>query len=120
MRRLRDVLTAAGVQVPANTARVVHGGRLAIAGVDDPASARAHVPATACCLPLAHTPDVALHLGTRRPALILAGHTHGGQVRRPLVGAFVTRSRLPRRLAMGQHRYRGCRCSSRVAAGTAD
>jgi predicted MPP superfamily phosphohydrolase len=50
---------------------------------------------------------VALRLGTRRPGLILAGHTHGGQVRLPLVGALVTRSRLPRLLAMGLHSYRG-------------
>jgi predicted MPP superfamily phosphohydrolase len=114
VRRLREVLTAAGVHVLANTAQVVYGGRLAIAGVDDPATGRddperalARVPATSCCLLLAHSPDVALHLGTRRPDLILAGHTHGGQVRLPLVGALVTRSRLPRRLAMGLHSYRG-------------
>jgi uncharacterized protein len=114
VRRLREVLTAAGVQVLANTAQVVYGGRLAIAGVDDPATGRddperalARVPAAACCLLLAHSPDVALHLGARRPGLILAGHTHGGQVRLPLVGPLVTRSRLPRHLAMGLHRYRG-------------
>jgi predicted MPP superfamily phosphohydrolase len=114
VRRLREVLTAAGAQVLANTAQVVYGDRLAIAGVDDPATGRddperalACVPASACCLLLAHSPDVALHLGARRPDLILAGHTHGGQVRLPLVGALVTRSRLPRRLAMGLHRYRG-------------
>src|SRR5207248_10730781 len=74
---------------------------------DNPERAMAGVPATACCLLLAHSPDVALHLGPRRPDLILAGHTHGGQVRLPLVGPLVTRSRLPRRLAMGLHRYRG-------------
>ena len=114
VRRLRAVLSAAGVQVLANTAQVVHGGRLAIAGVDDPATGRddaeralARVPATACNLLLAHSPDVALHLGARRPSLILAGHTHGGQVRLPLLGPLVTHSRLPRRLAMGLHRYRG-------------
>jgi predicted MPP superfamily phosphohydrolase len=113
VRRLRAVLDAGGIHVLANTAQVVYGGRLAIAGVDDPATGRddperalARVPATSCCLLLAHSPDVALHLGARRPGLILAGHTHGGQVRLPLVGALVTRSRLPRRLAMGLHSYR--------------
>jgi predicted MPP superfamily phosphohydrolase len=126
VRRLREVLTAAGVHVLANTAQVVYGGRLAIAGVDDPATGRddperalARVPASACCLLLAHSPDVALHLGTRRPDLILAGHTHGGQVRLPLVGALVTRSRLPRRLALGCIATGVCRCSSRAASGTA-
>jgi hypothetical protein len=32
---------------------------------------------------------------------------HGGQVRLPLLGPLVTRSRLPRRLATGLHSYRG-------------
>src|SRR2546423_5390303 len=84
VRRLRAVLSAAGVQVLANTAQVVHGGRLAIAGVDDPATGRddaeralPRVPATACNLLLAHSPDVAPHLGARRPRPILAGHTPG-------------------------------------------
>jgi predicted MPP superfamily phosphohydrolase len=36
--------------------------------------------------------------------LIVGGHTHGGQVRLPLVGALVTNSSLPRGLAKGLHR----------------
>ena len=33
--------------------------------------------------------------------MLLAGHTHGGQVRFPLVGALVTNARVPRSWAAG-------------------
>jgi predicted MPP superfamily phosphohydrolase len=39
--------------------------------------------------------------------LLLAGHTHGGQVRLPGVGALVTNCGLDRRMARGLHRWRG-------------
>jgi uncharacterized protein len=39
--------------------------------------------------------------------LIIGGHTHGGQVRLPLIGALVTNSSLPRGLAKGLHRVNG-------------
>ena len=35
---------------------------------------------------------------------MVTGHTHGGQVRLPLVGALVTNSHLPRRICMGLSR----------------
>lgn len=39
--------------------------------------------------------------------LVLAGHTHGGQVVVPLLGPPKTASRLPRLYAGGLHDYRG-------------
>ncbi|HXF72259.1 MAG TPA: metallophosphoesterase [Actinomycetota bacterium] len=51
-----------------------------------------------------HSPDVAPELAALGWDLIVAGHTHGGQVRLPLVGALVTNSHLPRRLASGLFR----------------
>ena len=36
---------------------------------------------------LSHNPDLLLELGQVLPGLVLSGHTHGGQVRLPLLGA---------------------------------
>ena len=117
VRRLRGVLTDAGLTVLTNEARQVHterGNGLYVAGVDDPATRRddlagamSGVPEDACALVLAHSPDVVLRMGARRPDLILAGHTHGGQIRLPRVGALLTLSALPKPLAMGLGAYAG-------------
>ncbi len=45
-------------------------------------------------LVLSHTPDVVLEASQRGIEAVLAGHTHGGQVRLPFVGAITTRSSL--------------------------
>ncbi|MBI2239089.1 MAG: metallophosphoesterase family protein [Actinobacteria bacterium] len=48
-----------------------------------------------------HSPDPAPELAALGYDLVVAGHTHGGQVRMPLVGALVNNSQLPRRLSAG-------------------
>ena len=48
---------------------------------------------------LGHSPDFAL--GAIEADLLVAGHTHGGQVRLPLLGPVVTNASLPRRWACG-------------------
>lgn len=48
-----------------------------------------------------HSPDSAPESAACGYQLILAGHTHGGQVCLPFVGALVTNSAMPRRLASG-------------------
>jgi uncharacterized protein len=50
-------------------------------------------------LVLGHVPNFAL--GRIDADLLLAGHTHGGQVRFPLVGALITQARVPRSWAAG-------------------
>ena len=70
-----------------------NGQRIWTVGLDDiwfgqfdPDAAFAGVPADAVRLVLSHNPDTAAHLDRFAPDLILAGHTHGGQVRLPLFG----------------------------------
>jgi uncharacterized protein len=52
-------------------------------------------------LAVMHSPDSAPESAACGYELIVAGHTHGGQVCLPVVGALVTNSSLPRRLASG-------------------
>ncbi len=55
-------------------------------------------------LAVAHSPDPAPELAAMGWDLVVSGHTHGGQVRLPLVGALVTNSHVPRRFASGMVR----------------
>jgi predicted MPP superfamily phosphohydrolase len=48
-----------------------------------------------------HSPDSAPETAALGYDLLVAGHTHGGQVRLPGFGALVTNSSMPRRLAAG-------------------
>jgi predicted MPP superfamily phosphohydrolase len=56
---------------------------------------------------LYHTPDVVHSLAERKVDLALAGHTHGGQVALPFVGALITFSRFGRKYARGLHEVDG-------------
>jgi predicted MPP superfamily phosphohydrolase len=82
--------------------------------VDDPhrrrhnlAAALRDVPAGACTILLAHSPDILPELPPGRVALALLGHTHGGQVRLPGLPAIVTRTRMRLREPHGIWRIRG-------------
>jgi predicted MPP superfamily phosphohydrolase len=113
-----------------NNARTIlkAGGRtVELVGVDDPHVDRDDHPAVAG--PATASPDVYLGV-THTPAsrvlqpmaadgtdLILAGHTHGGQVCVPLLGALATNCDLPRSMAKGLHRLPGTDTWLHVSAG---
>lgn len=56
---------------------------------------------------LGHAPDFAL--GTINADLLVAGHTHGGQVRLPIIGPLLTLSAVPRKWATGRTELPGPR-----------
>jgi predicted MPP superfamily phosphohydrolase len=65
---------------------------------------------------LAHSPDVLPHVAARGLPLLLAGHTHGGQIAFPWIGAPITHSRTyPWRHPAG--RQRGGRTLAYVGRG---
>jgi uncharacterized protein len=65
------------------------------------------IPAEGFRILLAHTPDVIRDAARRGVDLMFSGHTHGGQVRFPLVGATVVPSRYGHRYAAGAFRVEG-------------
>lgn len=97
--RVEGALADAGIPVLRNRAVGLHvqGGPLWIAGIDeallgrpDPRATFNQIPAKAPTLALWHEPDFAESVARFRPLLQLSGHSHGGQVRLPLVGAVAT------------------------------
>ena len=93
-----------GARVLVNEAMILErgGARLAIAGVDDeregrvdPGAGCAGVPATVPRVVLSHAPDGVLHFADGvRADLVLSGHTHGGQIVIPGIGALVRHARV--------------------------
>jgi len=88
----------------------VDGRRILVSGVDDPYLKRhdtAHIRRAAgdqLAIGLMHAPDVVSEWALNGFDLALAGHTHGGQVRLPGIGAVVTNCSLPSALADGLNR----------------
>jgi hypothetical protein len=84
-----------------------------LVGLDDPHIDRQDMRVTPRRHPdrfglgVVHSPDPMPELAALGYDLVVYGHTHGGQVRLPLVGALVTNSHVPRRLVSGLVRIGG-------------
>jgi predicted MPP superfamily phosphohydrolase len=63
----------------------------------------ASAPAGGIKLLLAHSPDIAPEAADAGFDLYLCGHTHGGQIRLPLIGALASSSQLGKRFIMGRY-----------------
>jgi uncharacterized protein len=109
--RLEAGLTASGwVSVMNETVHIdAAGGSIRLAGVSDPIMKRHrtdHITRSRgeLAIGLMHSPELVSEWALAGYDLILAGHTHGGQIRVPLWGALVTNSSLPPQLASGLSR----------------
>ncbi len=56
---------------------------------------------------LVHSPDIAPEASAAGFDLYLCGHTHGGQIRMPIIGPLLTSSQLGKRFAMGRYEVGG-------------
>lgn len=104
---IRKALIEAGITLLTNDATQV--GPLVLGGIDDDFTDRADVPATLLKMKplsgfpvyLSHSPDITPDLPDKE-SLILAGHTHCGQIVLPFFGALATMSEYGNRFACGE------------------
>jgi predicted MPP superfamily phosphohydrolase len=95
--KVRKALEADGIRVLVNENVLLHKGKtqFALVGIDDLwagkvdwSAAFKNVPKNTPILLASHNPDAALDPQGRRAALIVSGHTHGGQIAflQPVIG----------------------------------
>ncbi len=119
------LLEDAGIRVLLNEAVPWRDG-VWIAGVDDPHYYRVHnldralagVPEGAVRVLLSHSPEIYRLAAHAEIDLMLAGHTHGGQVCLPGGWALTYDCPCPRRFCRGAWRYRGMAGYTSAGCGT--
>jgi len=126
-RDLVNGLSERGWRLINNTATsvsLVGLGAVDVVGLDDPHLRRDDITVASprngdgFRLAVVHSPDAAPALAALGYDLIVCGHTHGGQIRVPGVGALVTNSTLPRSMARGLHLMSGAWLHVSAGMGT--
>jgi predicted MPP superfamily phosphohydrolase len=127
---LRDAMTDCGWVDLTNARGLIKadGRTIALVGVDDPHVDRDRYsdvsgppdPEVDLVLGVTHSPEprVLSPMAADGAELILAGHTHGGQLRIPYFGAIVTNCGLDRARARGLSRYDGAWLHVSAGLGT--
>ncbi len=117
--KLIQMLSDLGIRVLRNDFQdvVVEGDVIRIHGVDDPTTGKADFDKVGANLQdehlqilLTHSVDAIQHLDSGKIDLLFSGHSHGGQVRLPWLGALITHTRLGRPYAEGIRRYQNTLC----------
>ena len=108
---MTEALEAKGWRNLTNRTEIVESphGKIRVSGVDDPYlkwHRTEHIERRdeALAIGVVHAPDVVSEWILNGFDLVVAGHTHAGQVRLPVVGALVTNCSLPTELASGLSR----------------
>jgi len=113
--RMVPKMEALDVRVLLNETATVEreGATLHLAGIDDPHYFGTHdirraaqdIPRDACAILLSHAPEPYAEAARAGFALMLCGHTHGGQICLPGGVPIITESRAPRAFAKGAWRF---------------
>lgn len=120
MDRLEKALIEGGVRLLRNEAVEVRVGETSVVvhGLDDPTTGRADIekamhqydPAHVHFL-LSHTIDAFFYIGENEIDLSFSGHSHGGQIRFPVIGPVLTHTDYGPPYAEGLKELKGAVCS---------
>ncbi|HEX4171938.1 MAG TPA: metallophosphoesterase [Acetobacteraceae bacterium] len=126
--RMVPDLERMGIRVLLNEHVVIEraDGRVFLAGIDDAhfyqvdniEKAAADMPHDAFSILLSHTPETYKHASHAGFDLLLAGHTHGGQICLPGGIPIMLSSALPRRMGKGAWKYHDMAGYTSVGAGS--
>lgn len=126
--RMVPAIEALGINMLLNESTLLErgGAFLHLAGIDDPHyfqvdnfdRATAHIPVDAIAILLSHSPEPYRHAAHAGFALMLSGHTHGGQICLPGGIALMTNADCPRRFCRGVWRYHDMQGYTSVGSGS--